>query len=119
LNGGLSESLSNGDWFGCTFTDFAPALPPTTPNAAMEPNGINETVALSWNVNVANRNISVSVSSETDGQFNIYDLAGNMVLSSVQKGETNHFTLNDVTSGVYLICYVNKNANSAKRILLF
>jgi len=119
LNGGLSESLSNGDWFACTFTDFAPALPPTTPNAAMEPNGINEAVALSWNVNVANRNISVSVSSETDGQFNIYDLAGNMVLSSVQKGGTNHFTLNDVTSGVYLIRYVNKNANAAKRILLF
>lgn len=37
MNMGLSETLSNGSWFGCSYTDFDPALPPTTPIAAFDP----------------------------------------------------------------------------------
>lgn len=36
-NGGLSATLGNGDWFGCSYTDFNPALNPTEPLAAFEP----------------------------------------------------------------------------------
>ena len=37
LNDGLSEPLVNGLWFGCSYTDFDPALPPTEPVAAPAP----------------------------------------------------------------------------------
>jgi hypothetical protein len=37
MNGGASEPLSNGEWFGCSYTDFAPAIPPTEPQAAPAP----------------------------------------------------------------------------------
>ncbi len=37
MNGGASEQLTNGSWFGCSFTDFDPAIEPTTPLAAFEP----------------------------------------------------------------------------------
>lgn len=37
LNGGLAEPLAQGMWFGCSYTDFDPALPPTTPLPAYEP----------------------------------------------------------------------------------
>ncbi|MBP9079991.1 MAG: T9SS type A sorting domain-containing protein [Flavobacteriales bacterium] len=37
MNMGLAEVLSNGSWFGCSYTDFDPALPPTTPIAAFDP----------------------------------------------------------------------------------
>lgn len=37
MNGGASEQLTNGSWFGCSFTDFDPALEPSTPIAAFEP----------------------------------------------------------------------------------
>ncbi len=36
-NMGISEVLSNGSWFGCSYTDFNPALEPTTPVAAADP----------------------------------------------------------------------------------
>jgi hypothetical protein len=36
-NMGISEELGNGSWFGCSYTDFNPALPPTVPIAAMDP----------------------------------------------------------------------------------
>lgn len=36
-NMGISEVLSNGSWFGCSYTDFNPALEPTTPVAAVDP----------------------------------------------------------------------------------
>lgn len=37
MNDGLSEPLVNGLWFGCSYTDFDPALPPTEPVAAPAP----------------------------------------------------------------------------------
>jgi hypothetical protein len=37
LNGGISESLSNGDFFGCSFTDFDPAITPGNPIPAFDP----------------------------------------------------------------------------------
>ncbi|MBL7952372.1 MAG: T9SS type A sorting domain-containing protein [Flavobacteriales bacterium] len=37
MNDGLTEPLVNGLWFGCSYTDFDPALPPTEPVAAPAP----------------------------------------------------------------------------------
>ncbi|HMN04148.1 MAG TPA: hypothetical protein PKD45_00330 [Flavobacteriales bacterium] len=37
MNMGISEVLSNGSWFGCSYTDFDPALELTTPIAAIDP----------------------------------------------------------------------------------
>lgn len=34
MNDGIGTSLSNGDWFGCSFTDWDPAVYPGTPAAA-------------------------------------------------------------------------------------
>ena len=35
-NDGLSEELANGDWWGCSYTDFDPAILPGEPIAAYE-----------------------------------------------------------------------------------
>lgn len=37
MNLGLAEVLSNGGWFGCSYTDFEPALNPREPIAAFDP----------------------------------------------------------------------------------
>ena len=37
MNMGLAEPLANGSWFGCSYTDFDPALAPTGPWAAFDP----------------------------------------------------------------------------------
>lgn len=37
MNSGISATLGNGDWFGCSYTDFDPALDPTGPVPAYEP----------------------------------------------------------------------------------
>lgn len=34
MNSGLGETVADGDWFGCTYTDFDPALEPNEPEAA-------------------------------------------------------------------------------------
>jgi hypothetical protein len=36
-DGGIAASLGNGDWYGCSYTDFNPALAPTEPVAAFDP----------------------------------------------------------------------------------
>lgn len=47
-NMGLSEVLSNGSWFGCSYTDFDPALEPTDPIAAFDPMGFTADDVLFW-----------------------------------------------------------------------
>lgn len=42
-NLGLATAVGNGHWFGCSYTDFDPALPPTEPIAASIPTGILQT----------------------------------------------------------------------------
>ncbi|HEY0976021.1 MAG TPA: T9SS type A sorting domain-containing protein [Flavobacteriales bacterium] len=37
MNMGIGEELGNGSWFGCSYTDFEPALSPTEPQAAFDP----------------------------------------------------------------------------------
>ncbi len=37
MNVGIQEPLANGDWFGCSYTDFNPALRPYKPVAAYDP----------------------------------------------------------------------------------
>ena len=45
MNGGIAEVLSNGEWFGCSFTDFNPAIVPGEPIAAPLPTGVHEVLA--------------------------------------------------------------------------
>jgi hypothetical protein len=48
MNSGISESLSNGEWLGCSYTDFDPALPPTDPIAAFDPLAFTAADVLFW-----------------------------------------------------------------------
>ncbi|MBL4625178.1 MAG: hypothetical protein JKY42_08585, partial [Flavobacteriales bacterium] len=38
MNGGIGDTLFDGIWFGCSYTDFAPAIGPQEPIAAKNPN---------------------------------------------------------------------------------
>lgn len=47
-NLGIAEVLSNGSWFGCSYTDFDPALQPTEPIAAYDPLAFTADDVLFW-----------------------------------------------------------------------
>lgn len=42
MNGGISEVLSDGDWFGCSYTAWNPATPPSMPQEGLLYWGIDE-----------------------------------------------------------------------------
>lgn len=48
MNQGISEVLANGSWFGCSYTDFDPALAPTIPVAAIDPLAFTAADVLVW-----------------------------------------------------------------------
>lgn len=48
LNGGLAEALTHRMWFGCSYTDFDPALPPTPPLPAYDPFRFTPADATFW-----------------------------------------------------------------------
>ncbi len=42
MNAGIGETVHDGDWFGCSFTDFNPAVTPGVPVAVPNPVGVDE-----------------------------------------------------------------------------
>lgn len=48
MNSGISEVLSNGDWFGCSYTDFSPAIEPGEQYAAYASNAFSVNDVIYW-----------------------------------------------------------------------
>lgn len=48
MNGGVSEVLANGLWFGCSYTDFSPAIEPGDPIAAYQSTKFSKEDVLFW-----------------------------------------------------------------------
>lgn len=48
MNGGATEPLSNGEWFGCSYTDLDPAVGPGEPQAAFDPFSFDASEVTYW-----------------------------------------------------------------------
>lgn len=92
LNAGISEVLSNGDWFGCSFTDFDPPIAPGNPLPAFDP--------LRFTV----QDVEFFVGTGTDTSILIIDFLSNTGISSFAWGyiyagvATGEQMLNDIAA---------------------
>jgi hypothetical protein len=48
MNMGITTSLSHGDWFGCSYTDFSPAIEPGYPIPAYDPAAFTFSSVVIW-----------------------------------------------------------------------
>ena len=120
LNAGLGEVLSNGDWFGCSFTDFSPATPPAGTNAASDPAGIfSAELNSDWHVYSADKRLTISLNDDVNGQFRVFNLAGNLIAEQNQMGRTTNIEMTSAANGFYTVQYVNQNGVASKKIALF
>lgn len=72
MNSGLAEVLSNGSWFGCSYTDWNPALPPGMPWAAFEPFRFTMDDVVFWTGTGAHAAVLVVDFLEADGAASSY-----------------------------------------------
>jgi hypothetical protein len=119
-NAGLSEVLNNGSWFGCSFTDFEPNTPPTSPNSATTPVGIPSlSIDMNWTIFSSNKQILISLKESDYGRFRIYDIAGNLIIEHPQIGSITNIDMGGLPSAVYMVQYINEEGADTKKVILF
>ncbi len=102
MNMGITTELADGDWFGCSMTDFNPAIAPGVPAAALDPNGLEEAaLAVSIYPNpVTNR---LKISGIQVEKIEVYSLQGQGVLTEMSKTNFAEINLSFLPAGIYFL----------------
>lgn len=103
MNDGISQELSDGDWFACTYTSWAPATPPSLPEAGIYYSSIdeNESVGISIYPNPTTGLLSIQMLE--NNTVNIIDAHGRIILSQNASIGTLTVDLSDFASGIYFV----------------
>lgn len=112
LNAGISTWVKGGELFGCSYTDFAPALRPKSPNQEQNV-GMKEwpNIRFSFYPNPV-QNI-LSIESEVRSEFEIINSMGQLLWSGYVEGKK-QIELGDWPRGAYFL----RNGNSSEAFIL-
>lgn len=116
LNSGLTEVLSNGSWFGCTYSSWSPATFPSTPISESPVSGFeeNEQAILAY-PNPVNDNLWVETVN-TDRVI-LYDLQGKVMLDQIVVDAKTTLNLNRLPAGIYQLHLISDNNSRSKKIV--
>ena len=105
MNLGLSEVLTNGSWFGCSYTDFDPPLAPTMPIAATNATAVLERRLLDLGVypQPATDVLFVRVNEDGTHALRIHDLGGRTVFTGRTNGLTTAVDVAGWAPGTYVL----------------
>jgi len=101
LNAGIGTYVKAGELFGCSYTDFAPALRPQVP-LGLRNIGLQESPLLAFNVYPNPSQGLLQIEAEGIHQLHIYDSRGSLVLSSTFE-DTRQLDLRDWQRGLYYL----------------
>lgn len=112
MNAGIGSYVKPGELFGCSYTDFAPALRPRVP---VSDSGINldETELLPFAIYPNPAQDYLNISSEQNGQLQVYNQQGALIVSQSFYGQA-QLDLSDWTAGLY---FVQLNGKSQRLII--
>ncbi len=105
MNMGLDTELGNGDLFGCSYTDFSPAVRPGTPVAVGIPTAIATHQAVAMHVwpQPARQLMHIDGIAPGVQQLFVYDMAGGRVASSTINGPVATVDVNALPAGMYVL----------------
>lgn len=114
MNMGIGTTLGSGDLFGCSYTDFAPAVRPGFPAAASFTTGVTATTAPSFSVWPQPATDLLNVSKELAGQqeVTVYDMAGTRVHQGFTNGTVSTIDVRALSAGMYVL-----QLGTAKRLI--
>ncbi len=116
LNAGISEELANGDWFGCSYTDFNPATFPRTPFAESLTSGL-EDLALKLEAFPNPTKDILNVKTELNSNIQLFDLNGRLVKELVSNTVITSLNISDLESGVYHLQITSGHRKSQAKIV--
>lgn len=115
MNSGINSSLTNGSWFGCSFNDFDPALPPGTPAIAPNTASLAENTANQYAV-YPNPVQDVLHIQGSAGNLTIADVTGKVVYSGKHIGFSK-IDMSSLNAGMYLVSVEANGQVSTKTVI--
>lgn len=105
MNMGIGTSVADGDLFGCSYTDFNPALRPNYPVPAAGSTNVAELTAALLQVfpQPARDVISIRSEAATNETVRISDLTGKLVYTGRTSGMLTTIDVNAFASGMYVL----------------
>lgn len=114
MNSGINTTLSNGHWFGLSYTDFSPALPPSTPASAPSNLSVFNNAADVFAV-YPNPFTDVLNVHGGSGNLTISDITGKIVYTS-RHDLNSKINLSFLENGMYLIAIESNGVISTKSL---
>lgn len=103
MNTGIGEELTDGDWFGCSYTSWSPATPPSLPENGFLFSGLEEDQKEFISVFPNPTAGQVQLTMEFDATIRMIDFQGRICLEENLNAGTNTIDLTAFTAGIYLI----------------
>lgn len=116
-NTGIGEELSDGDWFACSYTSWAPATPPSYPTNGYSTAGIEENANNQISIYPNPASDFVNLNLNEDAFVQVTDLQGRVVVSAQYQQGITELNVADLESGVYFVI-ANLNGEIAKQKLV-
>jgi hypothetical protein len=116
MNAGITTELLDNAWFGCSLTDFSPALAPGVPTAVLDPLGVEENGSfgkLFPNPTTGLLNIEALNIEE----IRISDLQSRLVFQAKYSANSVSLDLGDLESGMYILTIFSSEGVSSRKIL--
>lgn len=121
LNNGVSQKITNGDFFACTYTDFAPPVRPTYPQIIEAPEKENissETLSKILNVNIYPNPLQniLNIAFENEFMVEIRNTIGQSIFSSNAINSI-QIESHSWVSGIYIVSISTPDGNASFKVI--
>ena len=117
MNAGITEVLSDGDWFGCSYTAWSPATPPGMPVSALDVTGLAEHIDPVLDVYPNPTNGMLYVTLEKESRILVTAINGKNVLDFYSGDAIVKLDLSGFETGVYFVVAISEGIVSSQKII--
>lgn len=118
LNSGIGEEMSDGDWFACSYTAWAPATPPSLPQNGVFTFGLNEGKISNLSIYPNPSRGAFQIVVEEDVNITLVNMQGKRLLFDQLKEGTHQMNLTTLVPGTYLLIVQNDDLYQSEVIII-
>ena len=102
MNASVSTPIVDGEIFGCSFTDFNPAVRPNAPQVAVSVEE-NTTATIAVFPQPANDVLNIALETADAQAIRIFDMTGKLVIEATSNSTNTAVIVADLSAGVYVL----------------
>ncbi len=119
MNEGLGTTVSDGDWFGCSFTDFNPAVMPGVPVAVSNPVGLGEFNLIETSLYPNPATDYVIVKAEKINKIKLINTEGIVIFETEYDSENDvKVDIQGLAGGLYFLNIETANGLATEKIVI-